>query len=434
MSEKYMVIVDYNLSRIQDVRLMSRYAREKYGLKTILIRSNPSHIDFEIASQVIDLDPLNPNFLDEAIETLRPISHGIKAVLPFSDNAVWSGARLAHALEVRSDSDRLADAAFSKLRYRQRESLLAEYFAQQGVFVPHSKRVTSLDELYAFAETAPQGFVLKPSCEGNNRGVVRIYPGDSLECAFAEVIPYLAGGLICEELIDYAEEYSFDGVGALSFVTEKQSIAARYPVENGQIVPALVPERTLAAVKKAGSLANLICGQNIGPFHNEIKFEPQTGFSAVVEPNRRPAGMKIWHLAEKVYGLNFFHLWIDQLINEKIPHELPMPRGIAAIRQLRAPSVGRLKRIVEEPGFEKKIFLEIKSRLKSNADWFDFRITAKAGQMLWPEPKDNAGFAAEVCFFSSDLKTDVKAELKQFEKAWFDVISPYLEAEALCAS
>ncbi len=75
--------------------------------------------------------------------------------------------------------------------------------------MPAFTEIASLDQLHAFAHDHPEGFVvIKPAAEGNNRGVVVVRPGDDLTAAFAEVLPYLEGGVICEELIPYRREYS----------------------------------------------------------------------------------------------------------------------------------------------------------------------------------------------------------------------------------
>src|SRR4029453_8524050 len=138
-----------------------------------------------------------------------------------------------------------------------------------------------------------------------------------------EVSTYLSDGVICEELIPYRREFSFDGIGSLSFITEKISATGRYPVELGQVLPARITPRERNTISVAGRLANLLVGQRNGPFHNEITLSDDGHRAAVVEPNRRPAGMKIWTIASLVYQVNLYHLWVDQAFGEEIPRELP---------------------------------------------------------------------------------------------------------------
>ena len=45
------------------------------------------------------------------------------------------------------------------------------------------------------------------------------------------------------------------------------------------------------------------------------------------------------------------------------------------------------------------------------------------------EPRDNAGFVGEVCFFSLDVELDVEKMLQAFEDEWKKVVSPFIEEE-----
>ncbi len=415
----WLLVVDYNLARIDDVRLMTTYAKNRYGLRTALIRPNPTEQDHALAEKVWDLDPLDPQFITKALNKLGEIRPRIRAVLPFSDNAVFAGPQLAEALGCLADSSEGAQAAFSKSVYREEEQKLRAMAEMQNLFVPRFEKVHSLTELRKFAESCPKGFVLKPSCEGNNRGVLRLNPGDDLESAFQEVMPYLAGGLIAEELIPFEEEFSFDGIGELCFITQKMSLSSKYPVEIGQKLPAPMNRDLRQTVARAGRFANLIVGQLHGPFHNEVKVDGMTMQASVVEPNRRPAGMKIWHLAERVYGLNFFHLWVDRIVTGDSATVLPEPKGMAAIRQLR-PSKDGMVLGLESPESQRQLFNQIVSELEKGGLfpevlWSDFRILKRDGDRVTKEAKDNGGFLGEVCLFSRNLDVNFEMAFAYFE-------------------
>ncbi len=413
---KYLVIVDYNLTRFHDVKLMTDYAKSRYQAETILLRPNPQPCDREVATVIGDLDPRAADFIPKALQFLAPYCSGISAVLPFSDNGVVSGATLAGHLGMKSDSALLARNAYSKLSYREAEDRLRHYLEAQEIFVPRFARVSTRTELEAFADLCPNGFVLKPSCEGNNRGVLRLEKGCDLRAAFDEVEMYLKEGLICEELIPFDREYSFDGIGHLTFATEKMSVTGRYPVEKGQIVPARLSSDRLQSIERAGRAANLLVGQRIGPFHNEIKLDFSGTRSAVIEPNRRPAGMRIWHLAEKVYGVNFFKLWIDQLLGEGIPTTLPAPKGVAAILELAAPFNGTLSPAIDDPNFSGELLRKLLRDSPKGLMWSDFRFTQRGGTLVNREPRDNSGFIAEICVFSDDPLADIREIGSRFEE------------------
>ena len=432
------VVIDYNLTRIEDVRVMTRYAKERYGLDTVLVRHAPGPRDCALADVVIDADPLAPEFVASAAATIRALGRPVVAALPFSDNAVQSGAALAETLGARADSSALADAAFSKTKYREREAAFRELFQTSGCRVPAFARIGSVEELDAFRRRCRDGVVLKPSCEGNNRGVLKLTAADDLAQAFAEVETYLAQGFIGEELIPYPEEYSFDGIGHLWFVTKKVSASGRYPVECGQTVNAALSSATIGAVARAGTLANLMCGQRSGPFHNEVKFDPATGMAAVVEPNRRPAGMSIWHLAGRVFGVNLFHLWVDQMVTGELPAQL-VPRGSGSIRMLRAPCDGRmLAPKVSAGALESSLLTRMRAALRGRrggeVELFDFHLAVAPGQNVCTIPRDNAGFVARISAFSEAGGDAVEAALDESERVWEDIAGELIAPTASARS
>jgi hypothetical protein len=417
---KLCVIVDYNLSRVEDVRIMTKRAKSAHGLTTVLIRAKAGALEKSLADHVIDLDPLAPDFAERAVTAIRALGTPV-AVLPFSDNAVASGARVGELLGLAADSSQGAAAAFSKIAYRQAEEGLLARQPREGVMAPAWQQIYSLPEAAEFYRRAPKGFIIKPSCEGNNRGVVKIMPGDDVAAAFAEVAPYLAAGALCEEYIDFPEEYSYDGIGELSFITKKSSAEGKYPVEYGQTVPARLPAHLDAAIRRAGALANEIVGQRIGPFHNEIKLDPRNARSGVIEPNRRPAGMRIWHLARKVYGIDFFELWVDTMLGAAPKISRLEARGTAAIRMLAAPRSGRLKKDSNEAQIFNEIMATprlVKLTKEQQLEWSDFKITAAAESMVSDIISDNGKFIAQVSVYAPNETSDVNTALDLFAQEW----------------
>lgn len=434
MNKNKLLIIDYNLTRYDDVKAMIAYAKEKYALETILIRGNPTEVDYSLTPQVINLFPRDKKFVSDAMEQLKSIRHELRAGLVFSDDAIYSGSLLLKALALEVDSAVLAESAFSKSIYRENEQKVKKYLSEQAIFVPDFKIIHTLKELHEFSERHPKGFVLKPTCEGNNRGVLKLNAESNLEEAMNEVENYIHEGIICEELIDYAYEYSYDGLGHLEFITEKLSLNTRYPVELGQIVPARLDANAQNLIKQTGRVANLLVGQKRGPFHNEIKLNSEHNKTAVIEPNRRPAGMKIWDLAGKVYGMNFYHAWIDQVMGNDLPVILPEPKGHAAIRLLGSPKEGILQlpiMIENDPllflELLKKRFLEQNSSSADHLDWFDFKFTKKNGDRVFKMPRDNSYFLAQIFLSVNDTQHDIIALLDTMEKIWLSEIEHYIK-------
>jgi hypothetical protein len=317
----------------------------------------------------------------------------------------------------------LAAGAFSKHAYRLGEQRHSELFAAQRVMVPECSSITTLAQLQSFAERHADGFVIKPSCEGNNRGVVMARKGADLQAVFEEVRPYIAGGVICEQLIPYRREYSYDGIGMLSLITEKVSATGRYPVEVAQIQPARLNEIERATIARAGRLANLLVGQCDGPFHNEIKLSDDGLHAAVVEPNRRPAGMKIWSLAAWVYGIDLYERWVDTVFGVDSLPALPDPARSAATVMLgvardrmfapddidaqNTPLADALAATAEQHGLT-----DDELRMQ------EFGWLSPQRRLLRKVPRDNADFAAFVCILLESSKADIRDVVATLRRKW----------------
>lgn len=438
---QWFLIIDYNNVRFTDVKLMSNYVKTKYGLKTILIHPSPTPIDYEIADVVLDLDFKSENFLEQARKALMPYAVDIKGGIPFSDRSIQVGSMLLQSLGLIADDPNLAVAAKSKLEYRRIEQRMEKLCEAQNIFVPDSRLVHNLEDIQEFSRNHPKGFILKPACEGNNRGVLFLNAESDLKAAFNEVRQYSAEGLIVEELIPFQKEFSFDGVGTLCFLTEKISAHGKYPVEEGQIIPARLDSKGREQIMRAGRIANLIVGQKNGAFHNEVKLATDHGRSAVVEPNRRPAGMQIWHLAEKVFKRSFFELWVDYALGcSSIGQEgwnSLQAEGVAAIRMLGSNSDGtlHLPADLSQNGcrdlFEAALRLFIAKNLSrwsflSDLEWFDFRFHTKSGADVFQVPRDNSHFVAQVCVYSRDKNIPLVEVLNEFNESWKIILSAYL--------
>ncbi|MEV0219948.1 biotin carboxylase [Streptomyces sp. NPDC050704] len=421
------LIVDYNLSRVDDVRHISTYARDHHGTAVTLIRADPTSLDAGICEEVIDLDPLRADFAEAAEQLLGHRRDEFAAGIVFSDNAVRSGAVLLERLGLRVDSAELAGGAFCKHEYRLTEAAHRRLLSAQRLLVPDFATVDSRAGLDAFAAAHPDGFVVKPAKEGNNRGVVIVRPGDDVDAAFAEVGPYVAGGVICEEILPYRREYSFDGLGQLSFVTEKVSATGRYPVEVAQILPARLNHAERSAVERAGRQVNWLVGQCDGPFHNEIKLSDDASRTAVVEPNRRPAGMKIWSLAHWVYGIDFYHRWVDAAFGDTTGQALPEPACSAATVMLGVKTDRSFSPADVTPGatpFEDAVAATAAAHrlLPHELAVKDFGWLPPVPGELHATARDNADFAAQGCVVLSAAGVDMSEVVRTLREAWLDAL------------
>ncbi|MFI1838622.1 acetyl-CoA carboxylase biotin carboxylase subunit family protein [Streptomyces olivaceoviridis] len=435
MTRPILLIVDYNLSRIDEVRHLRDHARDHHGAAVILVRADPTEADRSIADEVIDLDPLRDDFAEMGERLLGDRRERIKAGIVFSDNAVHSGAELLERLGVPVDASRPAQGAFSKYRYRLAEARVADLLRTQRIMVPAFAEIASLDQLRGFARNHPQGFVVKPAAEGNNRGVVVVRPGDDLTAVFAEVLPYLEGGVICEELIPYRREYSYDGLGSLEFLTEKISAVGRYPVEIAQVLPARVAEHERATLERAGRQANLLVGQCDGPFHNEIKLSDDGLRAAVVEPNRRPGGMKIWSLARWVYGIDLHHRWVDAAFGTASGRPELVP-GCSAATVLLGVATDR-SFCPDDVLSGTDPFADAVQATAERLGLAEGELTAREFSWLSAErrdlhaiARDNADFAAQGCVVLRGGRTDIRTVVHALREAWSDALDRALRPPA----
>ncbi|WNV85094.1 hypothetical protein [Umezawaea sp. Da 62-37] len=423
MTGPILLVVDYNLSRIDEVRHLCDHARERHGATVVLIRADPTAADDAVADVVIDLDPLREDFAESAERALDVWRDRIGAGIVFSDNAVRSGAELLRRLGVAVDSPLLAGGAFSKHVYRVAEARVADLLVAQGVMVPAFAEIASLDQLTDFAHAHPGGFVVKPAAEGNNRGVVAVLPGDDLVTVFAEVLPYVEGGVICEELIPYRREYSFDGLGPLSFLTEKVSASGRYPVEVAQVLPAVVDEHERVSLERAGRQANWLVGQRDGPFHNEIKLSDDGLHTAIVEPNRRPGGMRIWMLARWVYGIDLHHHWVDTAFGAAADAG-PLVPGCSAATVLLGVSGDRsfspTDIAVDSDPFAEAVAATAErfSLADGQLAIGEFSWLSSGRRDLHAVARDNADFAAQACVILFADSVDIRDLVPVLRHAW----------------
>lgn len=418
-----LLIVDYNLSRVADVLHLRNHARQRWNAHTYLIRANPQPLDFTLADRVFDADPLDPEFVDKALWSMGSAADGITAGLVFSDNAVSSGAALLERLGVKVDDARLALGAFNKYTYRLSEEVHRTRLESLKVMVPDFVAVRGLDDLRAFAARHPEGFVIKPMCEGNNRGVVLVSRGGDPVAAFDEVQPYVPAGVIAEQIIPLRREFSYDGLGQLAFITEKVSAKGRYPVELAQVLPAQLSPLERETLLCAGEQVNRLIGQRDGPFHNEIKLSDDGTHAGVVEPNRRPGGMKIWDLARWVYGVDLYQTWVDSVFGVPVPDRMPAPQCSAATVMLgvsrdRYFETGHDDR--DRPLFEQALAATARAHGLTPQELIAHDVTwlPVGGRMLHATPRDNGDFVAQACITLHTPGVDIRHVVSTLQRHW----------------
>jgi hypothetical protein len=198
-------------------------------------------------------------------------------------------------------------------------------------------------------------------------------------------------------------------------------------VEVAQVLPAGLSDLARMTVERVGRQVNWLVGQCDGPFHNEIKISDDGARAAVVEPNRRPAGMKIWSLARWVYGVDLYHRWIDAAFDPTAVATLPEPRCAAATVMLSVATDRSFAPADITPGADP--FAEA---VAATAECYDLRPDELLNQefnWLSPDrrdlhriPRDNADFSAYGCITLHTDRTDIRDVVHTVRERWIDAL------------
>ncbi len=340
----------------------------------------------------------------------------------FSDDAVAHGAQLLQCLGVHCDDGELANNAFCKYAYRNAEKKYAKELAAQSMHLPKFSKISSYEALSSFMSENYQDIVVKPMQEGNNRGVIKLRKtatDEQVQQAFAELNAYLNHGVIVETCIPFDEEYSVDGLGSTYFITEKISSNDKYPVECGQLLPACISDSRKNKLLYTGKLANLLVGQYYGPFHNEIRIDKESKVAAVIEPNRRPAGMKIWLLAELVYGRNFFIDWIDSAIKQTYFTTDLLATGSAMSVML--PSIKQIRASWTDDDLQSMVQEFWETYFASNPDMLKLVLVQRVAvrdKLIYVPARDGSDFIAMLVVYAQIPPERLKPYFHIFQEQW----------------
>ncbi|MEL5515584.1 ATP-grasp domain-containing protein [Serratia bockelmannii] len=427
-AKKYLLVLDYLPIRINELVSIKKYAKEKYSLEMVIISERLSGEERKFFDYIYHLPVSNHNYQDEVLNIIQKIDMQCVCILPFMDAVSGHAAVIAKKMGLYGDNAELSFAGVDKLRFREQESILKEFLDAQCIAIPRYREIISYDQLVDFFKLCPSGIVIKPTDGRANIGVKVIKNFEELEESYRSTCQVTANSkIIAEELIDFDSEFSYDGVGVLSFLTQKVSQKGEYPVELGQIVPAQCSATQALALTKAGQCINLISGQRYGAFHNEIKLNTSTGGTFLVETNRRPAGMRIWDMANKVYGVSLQHIWVDHLVQGYSNTRCMTPIGSAFLINLLSPKDGVISREVNiEDVKEKTISLVNESFAKLNYEIIGVKINIKENSMVYKTPKTNNDFCGYVCVYINESDVNHQELMSSIVSAWKKMIMKYI--------
>ncbi|WP_206951825.1 ATP-grasp domain-containing protein [Trinickia acidisoli] len=393
-----LLVVGYNNVRIYDVAKLREIAAVEHGVKLVLVTENIKPQDHGAADALIACD-LSESLVDSSLaHVLRELAmHALTpaGVLPFSDRGILLGAALATHFALPGISVKAARAGLDKRVLRRLEQARPQCpDAYRRVF---SRQVDSLAHFRAtVAELGGRAFV-KPAQEGNSRGCSIISRLDECDGAWQTLAPYRDAGVIVEELIDGAREYSWDYVAGAHWITEKHTTAGEYRAEYQQIVPAPLGHDDERKIGEAGFHMRSLVSEHNGAFHNEV-FLRKDGTTSAVETNMRPAGMHIWDLAKRAFDdFDPWRRWVDWAVTGAGEPTTARPTRscYSGIRMIRADRHGQIAMLPDIEVLAHALGITID----------ESRYSKRVGDIVTAQPQDNSAFIGEIMIRNPDYPT-----------------------------
>ena len=198
---------------------------------------------------------------------------------------------------------------------------------------------------------------------------------------------YLEQGIVVEECIKGCDEFSFDGIDGNYIITEKKTSQGFYRVETQHILPAPLEDKLYARLIEAGKIVSEISGSKNGAVHNELFLNRETGDVYCVEPNRRPAGLKLWDWVGIAFpGTNNWNAWINWANGKDNSNNSGAHKFYVGCRMLQAKKSGKIR----------QVNADIKEQIQNHSHVCDIALTKSEGQTITSNLKDNSHFTGYI--------------------------------------
>ena len=382
------IVVGYNNTRIYDVCKLRRLCQQHHQAELILVNDLVSEHDERASLQTIITSLSGQDVEASSLKVQQTIEQlGLKpiGVLPFSEKGLLLGAEIAKYYEVNGPTQNEAAIGLDKRLFRERDSELSN--KPLGYQAIPFMQVSSIPELKALIEDLGGKAFIKPAQEGNSRGCIAIRSEQDSENAWAFVEPYVEDGVIVEQLIDDAKEYSFDSVANICWLTEKFTVEGDYSAEYQQIVPAKLPALQDARLTAAGLRIKSVTAPTYGCWHNEV-FLRSDDTTCAVEPNMRPAGMRIWDLANISFqDFNPWLYWLEWAKSGSEHNFEPKVARYSGIRMLKGTKTGTVAKL---PILD-QLNIDSEKGMLHSAQWY-----CSPGDNITGSPKDNSQFIGHI--------------------------------------
>ncbi|MBV6822240.1 acetyl-CoA carboxylase biotin carboxylase subunit family protein [Pseudomonas sp. PD9R] len=385
------VVVGYNGNRVHDIQKLRELCKSLYDARLILLVEQIQPYDDQVADHVCSTSLAEKDVassLELVVGCLNADRWKLIGVLPFSDRGVLLGAALANHFGLPGITPTEARAGLDKQIFRQLEATAAS--SPEDYRPVFSARVESLPELrQRVVELGGKAFI-KPACEGASRGCRVIHHPSECDEAWHALKPYREGGIVLEELVQNAREYSWDYVAGSTWITEKTTTEGAYRAEIQQVVPAPLSADAQSRLMAAGRHMAGLVSQDNGAWHNEV-FHRADQLTSAVETNMRPGGMHIWDLARRAFfDFNPWERWVRWAVEGQVEQHDPVPRGYCGIRLLRAPAGGILRSVPDVQALARSLNIELVEAV----------LAKRIGDSVCALVQDNTSFIGHVVLFN----------------------------------
>lgn len=387
---KLVIIFGYNNTRVYDIERLKKMCREMLDADIMLCKENITQVDLDITPYTLEVDITKYDIenishqmklIDDYVTTKK---FTVIACLPFSDKGIPLGSYYAKSKELTHDDCEKSIACIDKYEFRLLEKLAT---TPSWYKKPFFKKIHTIEEAKDCVTNSTYALFFKPVAEGNSRGCLEINSLEDIEKNLTIIETYLEQGIVVEECIKGFDEYSFDGVDGNYIITEKKTSQGFYRVETQHVLPAPLDNKFYDRLIEAGKIVSAISGSNDGAVHNELFINKTTGDVYCVEPNRRPAGLKLWDWIGTAYpGVDNWNAWLYWAAGKPGTNKLTNNKYYVGCRMLQSALTGTVKNINND----------IKSQLQAIEGVCDITITKKIGQSVTNNLKDNSDFTGYI--------------------------------------
>lgn len=406
--KKLVIIFGYNNTRVYDIERLKKLCREMLEAEIMLCKEEITAIDTNITPNTlkVDLAKYDDKNLEQQVKEIDDYIAANKftviACLPFSDKGIPLGSLYAKHKGLPHDDNDRSVACIDKYSFRclERDTVTPDWYKK-----PFFKKIHTVKEAEECVINSTVPLFFKPVAEGNSRGCIEIKTLNDLQANIDIINMYLEQGILVEECIKGCDEFSFDGIDGNYIITEKKTSQGYYRVETQHILPAPLDKKFYDRLIQAGKIVSEISGSKNGAVHNELFLNSSTGDVYCVEPNRRPAGLKLWDWISIAYpGTDNWNAWINWAAGKNPAVDMASQKFYVGCRMLQAKKTGTIQ----------KVNSDIKNEIQKLNHVCDIALTKNVGQSVTSDLQDNSHFVGYVVCKSETID-DLRLALDKIE-------------------